>query len=133
MSNPFQKLNEIKDMVKTHSQDKDLDDMISRKDHYKEMYNLITLIEKELADARYQFVFGTLYGEEFSMENDITMTKKELDEDLTVFQPYLEADNYNSEEIADALTKYVQQGTIDKNILLLPPEVSILRAKLADS
>ena len=84
--------------------------------------------------AEYNYQVETVDGEVMTFD-EASFMKKQLNDEVVIFQPVglteEEITAVDMESMADILRKLHDSNIIKENIILLPPNVNIFRAKLA--
>lgn len=134
--NPFERIKEMKQILKTEIVSNGIkeNDTITQGEHYKRMMGMLTILEEELKNAEYNYEVKTVNNTVQTFD-EYTVLQKELNEDVIIFQPVpvdeTEFTAVDMKSLADVLTHLHNDGQIKENILLLPPNVNVFRAKLA--
>lgn len=134
--NPFERIAEMKKFFKTEIIEKDIKptDMISQKEHYARMINMLNILSEEMKEAEYNYQVKSVDNKVTTFDN-LTVLQKDLNDDIIIFQPIAigeqELSAIDMQSLADVLTKLRDSGTIKENIVLLPPNINVFRAKLA--
>lgn len=136
--NPYEYIEEMKESLRKEIKEKDIkpDDCITQKEHYARMTSMLNIIAKELKNAEYNYVVQSVNGKTIHTFDELMVTEKQLNDDVIIFQPIeIEYSTTQSdmESLAQALTKLRDDGNITANMLLLPPNINIFKAKLASS
>lgn len=135
--NPFEKINELKEALQQEIQSSGVkpQDTIPCIDHYQRMFNLLALVEHELKDAEYNYVLSSLDGSTIKTFDKVTIKQEELAPGLLLFSPLtVDDDELNSidmNSLYEVLCKLKDDGTIKEDILVVPPYINTVRAKLA--
>ena len=72
--------------------------------------------------------------EKFYAQRKKVLEGKNLNEDIIIFQPVVTQDEFSTvdmQSLAEVLTKLRDAGQIKENIVLLPPNINVFRAKLS--
>jgi hypothetical protein len=137
--NPFEYIKELKQTIVSEAKEvgvsKDNDGpTMTAKEHYIRTLNLLSLLETSLKDAEYNYEIESIHNTIKTFE-EYTVFQEELNDDVIIFQPIAVTDNELSSidmnSLADILTKLRDSGEIKENILLLPPDINVFRAKLS--
>ena len=134
--NPFECIKEMKKTLGFEIQQKNIkeNDTISQKEHYTRMLNMLDILEKEIKDAEYNYEVESI-KHEVKVFDDTTVLQKQLNDDVIIFQPIAidDADLYNIDmySLADVLRQLHDSGKIKEDMLILPPNINVFRAKLA--
>lgn len=135
--NPFEYINDMKQMLKTEVKEKGIqpNDTITQKEHYTRMLNMLNILEEELKSAEYNYQIESINGE-ITTFNELAVSKSQLNEDVIIFQPSAVTEDFSMvdmQSLADVLTKLRDDGQIKENIILLPPDIGVFKAKLANN
>lgn len=132
--NPFDKIDEMKQIlaseIKTNNIKKT--DTITQEEHYKRMLNMLNILKEELKTAEYNYQAEKIQGA-IKTFDEFTVTEKQLNDSVIIFQP-IATDEFRAadmESLANVLTKLKEDGQITENIMILPPDIEVLRAVLA--
>lgn len=115
-------------------------DTLTYEQHYTTMMNFLKLLETDLKNTRYEYVVESIgkgpNRAAFNEFNGMTLQAETIGENLILFQP-LFADGHDIggadiDSLADALQALKEAGRIEEDILIIPPGVNVLRARLAD-
>lgn len=132
--NPFEKIEEMKQIlvseIKTNNIKKT--DTITQEEHYKRMINMLNILSKELKTAEYYYQAEKITGE-IKTFDDFPVLQKSLNDNIIIFQPVVVGEFRQSDmhSLADVLKALKDDGQIKENIMVLPPDVEVLRAVLA--
>lgn len=133
--NPFERIEEMRQILKTEVVSNNIQptDTITQIEHYKRMMGMLDVLEAELKDAEYNYEIESV-DYEVKTFDEMTVLQKELTEDVLIFQPIAigeaELSAVDMHSLADVLTKMRDNGQIQANMLLLPPNINVFRAKL---
>jgi hypothetical protein len=134
--NPFEKIEEMKQIlvseIKTNNIKKT--DTITQEEHYKRMINMLNILSEELKTAEYYYQAEKITGE-IKTFDDFPVLQKSLNDNIIIFQPVVVGEFRQSDmhSLADVLKALKDDGQIKENIMVLPPDVEVLRAVLATS
>lgn len=134
--NPFEKIEEMKQIlvseIKTNNIKKT--DTITQEEHYKRMINMLNILSEELKTAEYYYQAEKITGE-IKTFDELPVLQKKLNEDIIIFQPVVVGEFRQSDmhSLADVLKALKDDGQIKENIIILPPDIEVLRAVLATS
>lgn len=134
MSNPFDKINEMRDILAQEAASVNPEDTITYHEHFKRMLNMLTILLKDLEDAGYNYVIEDEKEGRYHTFNELTLKSMNLTDDLIVVRPIavdtMAFDQIDMESLFNVLCKMKNSGKIKEEIIVLPPNVEILRAKL---
>lgn len=133
--NPFYYIKELRDTTESLLKAvKDTTAYMTAEQHYKEMLNMLDLLSTEMQEAEYHYEVESV-KHHVKVFDEMTVLQKELTEDVLIFQPIAigeaELSAIDMQSLAEVLTKLRDDGMIKENILLLPPNINVFRAKLA--
>ena len=135
--NAYEYIQELKQVVVNNAKDpSNQNKQITYKEHFSGLYNTLCVLEKELEMAEYNYEIETVDGNIMTFD-EMAFMKKQLNDEVVIFQPVglteEEITAVDMESMADILRKLHDNDVIKENIILLPPNVNIFRAKLAKS
>lgn len=134
--NPFERIKEMKEILKAEIKNNGIksNDTITQMEHYKRMVNMLNVLEKEMEDAEYHYQVESI-DRTVTTFDDFTVFHQQLNDDVLIFQPMTLSEDdlsiIDMQSLADTLRHLHESGQIKENILLLPPNINILKAKLA--
>lgn len=134
--NPFERIKEMKEILKAEIKNNGIksNDTITQMEHYKRMVNMLNVLEKEMEDAEYHYQVESI-DRTVTTFDDFTVFQQQLNDDVLIFQPMTLSEDdlsiIDMQSLADTLRHLHENGQIKENILLLPPNINILKAKLA--
>lgn len=132
--NAFEYIQELKNVIKSNykqsKQKGEENNFISYKDHCSSLINMLNILETELSTVEYNYEIESIDGE-IKTFDEMSFSQKELNDKVIIFQPIDLAENIDMESMINTLKKLKDAGLIEENILLVPPDVNIFRAKLA--
>ena len=133
--NAYEYIQELKQVIVNNAKDpSNQDKQMTYKEHCLGLYSTLSVLEKELGMAEYNYQIETVDGEVMTFD-EATFMKKQLNDEVVIFQPVglteEEITAVDMESMADILRKLHDSNIIKENIILLPPNVRIFRAKLA--
>ena len=133
--NAYEYIQELKQVIVNNAKDpSNQNKQMTYKEHCSVLYNTLSVLEKELEMAEYNYQVETIDGEVMTFDEAAFM-KKQLNDEVVIFQPVglteEEITAVDMESMADILRKLHDSNIIKENIILLPPNVRIFRAKLA--
>ena len=136
--NPFERIDELGRAIMAEVKNAGINNnyqgsTITQAEHYKEMLNMLALLKKEMAEAEYNYQVESV-NHEVKIFEELTVLQKELNDDVIIFQPIAigeeELSAIDMQSLADVLKTLRDSGEIKENILLLPPNINVFRAKL---
>lgn len=128
--NAFEYIEEVKGVLASFS---DGHEVITKKDAYQMVVDALNMLAAELKDAEYNYVVETVNGEVITFDN-FTVLNKRLNDNVLIIQPVpmgeelVQADYESLREVLEAAH---QAGQIKENMVILPPNISVFKAKLA--
>lgn len=130
--NPYERINELRDYLEDIFQ-KEVEE--SDSSTVKRLYSLVetglSLLEKDLSDVEYHFQVKSLKDKIQVFDNQ-AFSIAELNEDILIFQPMdTDISAIDLESMSETLSTLVEAGAVNGNILLIPPNVGVLKAKIA--
>lgn len=131
--NAFEHIDQLEAVIKKNIQEKDQTQTITLEEHNKSMLNMLYIIKKCLGDAEYVFQAKRIGHEDYMTFGEYTVLYSHLADDLLLFQPMCSDGSFLSVDmssIAEELGKLKQSGRIKEDMILLPPDVNVLRATL---
>lgn len=134
--NPFEKIEEMKQILVSEIKANNIKktDTITQEEHYKRMMNMLNILSEELKTAEYYYQAEKINGE-IKTFDDFPVLQKSLNDNIIIFQPVVVGEFRQSDmhSLADVLKALKDDGQIKENIMVLPPDVEVLRAVLATS
>lgn len=132
--NPFEKIEEMKQILATEIKSNNIkgSDTITQAEHYKRMVNMLNILKEELKTAEYNYQAEKINGN-IKTFDEFAVVEKQLNDKILIFQP-VAGDEFRAADmksLADVLKQLKEDGQIEENIMLLPPDVEVLRAILA--
>lgn len=133
--NPFEKINQMKDILKEEAKTVDAKGVITQYEHYSKMLNMLTVLTEELRNAEYNYVIENIDSDETLTFDEMKFKQMTLTDDLILMQP--QSDDIESigmidmSSLCDTLSELRESGKIENDILIIPPLVNVLKAKLA--
>lgn len=133
--NPFERIEEMKGILKSEIINNNIkgDDVITQKEHYSKMVNMLNVLKEEMKDAEYNYQIESVNHTIQTFE-ELSVFQMQLNEDVIIFQPIASYDEFTTidmQSLADVLKHLRDSGQIKENIILLPPNISVFRAKLS--
>lgn len=132
--NPFEKIEEMKQILANEIKSNNIkgSDTITQAEHYKRMVNMLNILKEELKTAEYNYQTEMVNGN-IKTFNEFTIVEKQLNDKILIFQPIATEDfrAADMQSLSDVLRRLKEDGQIKENIMILPPDVEILRAVLA--
>lgn len=135
--NAFEYISELKQNIESKKNSINGTDItnqsISMEKHLEEMLNLLNVIETELEMAEYNYEVESV-DQSIETFEDYTLIKAQLSNDVLIFQPLPLDDERLSaidlDSIANILQKLRDANIIKEDMILLPPDIKVFRAKL---
>lgn len=131
--NTFEYLDEMKKIIMEQKEKavKEGNKPMTAEEHFDQMYNMLYIIEKEMANAEYVYEAKGVLHEDYITFGEHTVLQKRLTDSLLIFQPMVsDIEALDMEGIAGVLSDLHEAGRIPEDIILLPPDINILRARL---
>lgn len=132
--NPFEYINEMREYLKTE-QATTTDKEVPIDVHYNKIHNILDMLEKEITKANFTYTVTNIKGITEDV-NGMNLNLMKLTEDVLLFQPVAigeaELAAIDIQSLASTLKVLRDNGTIDKDMLILPPNVNVFTATLAD-
>ena len=130
--NAFDYIQELKDTINNKRQN-DTNTNISIEQHYNEILNILDILKIELEQVEYNYELETIDCNIRTFD-EYTVTEKQLNENVILFQP-LTIDEFDLSEIdlqslTSILQKLKDKDLIKEDIIIIPPNINIFRAKL---
>lgn len=130
--NAFDYIQELKDTINNKKQN-DTNTSISIEQHYNEILNILDILKIELEQVEYNYELETI---DYNIKtfDEYTVMEKQLNENVIMFQP-LTIDEFDLTEIdlqslTNILQKLKDKDLIKEDIIIIPPNINIFRAKL---
>ena len=134
--NPFERIEEMRQALKAEIKNNNIksDDYIKQIEHYKRMVGMLNILEEEMKEAEYNYQIESI-DSKVKVFDELTVLQQELNDNVIIFQPVavndVELSAIDMQSLADILTKLRDSGEIKENIILLPPNINVFKAKLA--
>jgi len=132
--NPFERIEEMKSVLKAEFKNNGInpDEVITQKEHYKRMYGMLSILAEELKNAEYNYEIESL-NQEIRTFGELAVTERQLNDEVLIFQPIATEDfsANDMQSLADVLRHLRDSGQIKENMIIIPPDINIFRAKLA--
>ena len=132
---PFKQIEEMKDVIEQQKQSCDASATMTMTEHLEAMINFLNVLQASLENAEYRYDVAPIEQEMHSLKNYHIMRKK-LNDDVIIFQPIAigeaELSAIDMESLSSVLTQLKEAGKVEEDILILPPNVNIFRAKLVE-
>ena len=118
-----------KDMEEKGINENDDGPFISYKEHSKIMINMLNILKKEINNVEYAYHVDYLDGKTMLFD-DIPVYQQDLNSELIAFSPVSlkDAEVIDMSSLSEIVTNAIKNGIIDKNVILLPPNINILKA-----
>ena len=98
---------------------------------YNKMNVFLDMIEMDIKNIEYNFVIENVDGG-VRVFDGAALTETQLNEDICLFQ-ILDEENVDIESLSDMLKQLVDANKIQGSVLLIPPNISVFKAKIAKS
>ena len=132
--NTFEYLEEMEQAISQRMQEAKPTDRLSAQQHYQEMLNMISILKTEMEMAEYHYVVESVENKIHTFE-EYTVLQKELNDELILVQPIAlgetELSAIDMQSLCDILKHSRDAGLITQNIIILPPNINVFKAKLA--
>lgn len=133
--NPFDKINQMKDILKDKAKNINGEDMITQYEHYKEMLNMLNIITEELKTAEYNYEVQNLESESYHTFEELAFSQTHLTDDVILIQAVgVNTDELMSidmQSLCNVFGELRDSGKIKEDIVIIPPYINVLRARLA--
>lgn len=134
--NPFEYINELKQVVTKNAADPaNQGKTISYEEHCKALLNTLNVLEIEMQQAEYNYVVQSV-EQKVTTFDELVVLQKELTDEVIIFQPIAigeaELSAVDMKSLADILTQLRDKDVIKQNMILLPPNINVFKAKLAE-
>ena len=135
--NAFDYIRELKQVVVNNAKDtNNQNKQLTYKEHCSGLYNTLCVIEKELEMAEYNYEIESVNGN-ITTFDEMTFMQKQLNDEVIIFQPVAlteeELTAVDMQSMANVLKRLHDNDIIKENMIILPPNVNIFRAKLSKS
>lgn len=135
MSNPFDKINDMKNILQQEAAEVNPNDTITYREHFKRMLNMLSILLKDLETAGYNYVIENENDGQYHTFNELTLKAMNLTDDVIIVRPVavdtMAFDQIDMESLYDVLAKMKNAGRIKEDIIVLPPNIEVLKARLA--
>lgn len=133
--NPFERIKEMKEILKAEVQNNGIkgSDVITQAEHYKRMLGMLTILEEEMKDAEYNYEIESI-DHEVRTFGELIVMQRQLNDKVLIFQPVVTEEELTAvdmQSLADVLRQLKDSGEIKENMILMPPDINIFRARLA--
>lgn len=133
--NAFEYINELKQVVMKNAADPDNQGKtMTYQEHCEGLLNTLNVLEMEMEHAEYNYVVQSV-EQKVTTFDELVVLQKDLTDDVIIFQPIAigeaELSAIDMKSLADILTQLRDQGVIEQNMILLPPNINVFKAKLA--
>jgi hypothetical protein len=134
--NPFERIEEMRQTLKAEVINNGIkgSDCITQAEHYKRMIGMLNILEEEMKDAEYHYQVEALDHTITTFE-EFTVLQRQLNENILIFQPVAAVDEFTAadmQSLADVLKHLRDSNQIKENMILLPPNINVFRAVLAE-
>ena len=131
--NPFEHINDMRKHFETKKAEDTLSQRITLEEHYDSFLQFLDVLELAMQDAEYNYEVQTV-DQEIHTLKEMHVLQKHLSDDVLIFQPIAigeaELSAVDIQSMADVLKQMRDSGKIKEDILIVPPNVNIFRAKL---
>lgn len=140
--NPFDRIREYRAALLLQIKDTLVQpsDTLTYKEHYKTLLTFLKLLEEDLKNSEYEYVLKQYGGNNetgYCQYDGMTIQSGMLSDNLLLFQPLFVDHTYSyspdMESLIDALTALKEAGRFKEDVIVIPPGINIIRAKLAGS
>lgn len=132
--NPLNYIEDIRNALIKECQSSDLSDTITKQEYYDKIIGILDVLNQSMEDAKFNYEVLTVEKKPIVYE-DYTLLKSQLNEDVVIFQPFGftqdDIDSVDLQSLADILKQLKDNDEIKENIMILPPNVNVFRARLA--
>jgi len=98
---------------------------------YEKMNIFLDMVEEDIKNIEYHFEIENLAGKVCVLD-DYAFSQSQLNKDIYIFQPLDEnVTAVDMESLADMLKQLIDSDQLQGNVLLLPPSISVFKAKIA--
>lgn len=141
--NPFDRIREYRAALLLQIKDTLVrpSDTLTYEEHYKTLLTFLKLLEGDLQTAEYNYVIERIDNDPsskigYSSYDKMTLQASAIGDNLLLFQPiFTENDTIyppDMDSLIEALGALKKNGRIKEDMLIVPPGVNVLRARLAD-
>ena len=90
---------------------------------------MLNILKKEINNVEYAYHVDYLDGKTMLFD-DIPVYQQDLNSELIAFSPVSlkDAEVIDMSSLSEIVTNAIKNGIIDKNVILLPPNINILKA-----
>lgn len=131
--NPFEHIRDMKQHYETKKGEGNLSQSITLEEHYDVILQFLDVLEIAMEEAEYNYEVQTV-DQEIHTLKEMHVLQKHLTDDVLIFQPIAigeaELSAVDIQSMADVLKQMRDSGKIQEDILIVPPNVNIFRAKL---
>ena len=132
--NTFEYLEEMEQTISKQMKTANPEDKMSIQQHYQEMLNMLSILKIEMEMAEYHYTVESFDNEVHTFE-EFTVLQKQLNDEVILIQPIstgeVELSAIDMESLCDILKRSRDIGLITENIIVLPPNINVFKAKLA--
>lgn len=132
--NVFEYLNEMESAIKSRKNVTDKETFISMEEHNQEMLNMIQILKTEMEMAEYNYTVENLSHTVHTF-GEYTVLQQELNDELILVQPLAlgesELSMIDMQSLCDILQQVKDNNLIKQNIVIVPPNITFFKAKLA--
>lgn len=131
--NPFEYINDMRKHFETEKTKNTLSKHITMEEHYDSFLQFLDVLELAMQDAEYNYEVQAI-DQKIHTFKEMHVLQKHLSDDVLIFQPIAigeaELSAIDVQSMADVLKQMRDNGTIKEDILIIPPNVNVFRAKL---
>lgn len=131
--NAFEYIDELEGVIKKNIGKEDQSKTITLEEHNKQMLNMLYILRTSMEEAEYVYEAKRIGHEDYMTFGEHTVLYSHLKDSLLLFQPMCSDGSFNAvdmQSIAEVLGKLYEAGKIQEDMILLPPDVNVLRAVL---
>lgn len=131
--NPFEYISDIKKHYENKKQENNVTQTITLEEHYDAILQMLGVLETAMEDAEYNYEVQAI-NQEIHTLKEMHVLQKNLNNDVLIFQPIAigeaELSAIDIQSMADVLRQMRDSGKIQEDILIVPPNINVFRAKL---
>lgn len=131
--NPIERINEMREALKAEIIANNIngDDCITQSEHYNRMANMLNVLEKEFENAEYNYEVESINGKVKTFDEHVVL-QSELNNDILLIQPISGTEeNIDFSSLVDTLKMMRNSNLIKEDMIIIPSDIKIFRAKLA--
>lgn len=131
--NPFEYISDMRNHYENKKSEGNLSQKITLEDHYDTILQFLDVLETAMADAEYNYEVQAI-DQTIHTLKEMHVLQKHLTDDVLIFQPIAigeaELSAIDIQSMAEILKQMRDSGKIKEDILIVPPNVNVFRAKL---